>query len=231
MDGVTESTSTDTDGQPTDAPVIKRKRRLELGTWTELSAVVVALLAIVVTVFGIKFYNDSNNKDDTPAPATAGATTPATVPTADPTIEPTAASGRFLAEVTRIGGVPAELPDDLDPAKFPHAIVAECPSNQTGQTARSLTYDLDRRYRTFTATVTGWADTKDPDAILVRVSTRTKQIDDTFITTQQATVGGVVNGAPVALTAKVKDANEIVLEIECHRPKGFVILSEAQVHN
>jgi hypothetical protein len=193
--------------------------------------VVVALLAIVVTVFGIKFYKD--NDDKSAAPLATPTTTPAV--SAAPAVPQTSASaaspGRFLTEATRIGGTPAELPDDLDPSKFPHAIVAECPSNQTGQTARSLTYELDRRYRTFTATVTGWADTKEPDAILVRVSTRTKQIDDTFVTTEQAAVGGVVNGAPVALSAKVKDANEIVLEIECHRPKGFVILSEAQVHN
>lgn len=159
-----------------------------------------------------------------PPPQHAAATTPATAPT-------TAAAGRHLADLERIAGVTAALPDELDPAKYPNAVIAECPSNQTGDTSTSLTYDLDRRYRTFTAEVSGWADTTEKDAIAVRVFARVKQKDDTFVTTQQSTGGGYVNEPARPLTAKVKDANELVLTVECHRPGGVVIFGDARVHN
>jgi hypothetical protein len=55
-------------------------------------------------------------------------------------------------------------------------------------------------------------------------------VDGTFVTTQQSAFRGTVNQPGGRLEAKVKDADELVLVVECHRPGGVVILSDAQIH-
>ncbi len=103
----------------------------------------------------------------------------------------------------------------------------ECPSNDTGDQTRTLTYDLDRRFRTFTATMSGWAEARDPDPIEVRVSTKTRQRDDTFRTLEADAQRSIVNQAGRALSAKVTGADQLLVEVACHRPGGVVILDAA----
>jgi hypothetical protein len=138
-----------------------------------------------------------------------------------------AGPGTPLDTITRIGGAVAALPDDVAATDYARPVAVECPSNDTGDQTRTLTYDLDRRFRTFTATVSGWAEARDPDPIEVRVYTKTRQQDDTFRTLEAGAQRSIVNQAGRVLSAKVTGADQLLVEVACHRPGGVVILDAA----
>jgi len=156
----------------------------------------------------------------------AAATTPATAAPAG-TAPPAAGTGTPLDGISRIGGEVTALPEDVSAADYSRPVAVECPSNQTGDQTRTLTYDLDRKFRTFTATVSGWAETGDGDAIEVRVFTKTRQKDDTFETREAGATQGAVNKPGQALSAKVSGVDQLLVEVGCHKPGGVVILDRA----
>lgn len=119
------------------------------------------------------------------------------------------------------------LPDGVSAADYSHPVAVACPSNQTGDQVRTLTYDLDRRFRTFTATVSGRAAKGDGDAIEVRVFTKSRQKDDTFKTLEAGSQRGAVNRAGRPLSAQVTGADQLLVDVRCHRPGGVVILDRA----
>jgi hypothetical protein len=175
---------------------------------------------------------------DDKAVATAATTAPAappagsptgppagTAPTAAPT--PGAVAGTPLDTLNRTGGAVVALPDEVTAADYSRPLAVECPSNNTGDQTRTLTYDLDRRFRTFTATVSGWADTRDPDPVRVTVYKKTRQKDDTFSTLEVGVQQVVVNEPGGALSAKVTGADQLLVEVRCQQPEGIVVLDAA----
>ena len=54
-----------------------------------------------------------------------------------------------------------------------------CPSNQTGESVTVIKYQLFRRYRTLTAEVSGWSESKQPFRVQVQVATNTVGRDGT----------------------------------------------------
>ncbi|MGW4942687.1 hypothetical protein ACWEOZ_14010 [Actinoplanes sp. NPDC004185] len=167
----------------------------------------------------------------TTAPAIPPATPPArsdTSPPAGTTVTPPGTgAGTPLDSLDRIGGTVVALPDGVTAADYTRPVAVECPSNNTGDQTRTLTYELDRRFRTFAATVSGWAETRKADPVEVRVYTKTRQKDDTFRTLEAGVQGGVVNEPGRALSAKVTGADQLLVEVRCQRPDGIVILDAA----
>jgi len=162
----------------------------------------------------------------TTAAGPATATTPATAAPAG-TAPPAAGTGTPLDGISRIGGEVTALPEDVSAADYSRPVAVECPSNNTGDQSRTLTYDLDRKFRTFTATVSAWAKAGDGDAIEVRVFTKIRQPDDTFETREAGATQGAVNKPGQALSAKVSGVDQLLVEVGCHKPGGVVILDRA----
>jgi hypothetical protein len=224
---VTESTSTHTHSRFRD-----RWRALNMGDKAGvISAVIAAVTAIAAG--GSWAWQQTSGPDgktpaSTPTTPTAAPAANAPLPTAPAgTAPPPVVAGTPLDTVSRIGGEVAALPDDLTVADYSRPITVECPSNETGDLTRTLTYDLDRRFRTFTATVSGWAETKNADPVEVRVYTKIRQQDDTFRTVEVGVQQSVVNEPGRALSAKVAGTDQLLVEIGCHRPGGVVILDGA----
>jgi hypothetical protein len=201
-----------------------------------ISAVLAALTALAGG--GSWAWQQLSEPDSTTGAGTASAapSAPAASPGPEPTTAttpagtaPAAGPGTPLDTITRIGGAVAALPDEVAATDYARPVVVACPSNDTGDQARTLTYDLDRRFRTFTATVSGWAEARDPDPIEVRIYTKTRQPDDTFRTVEAAAQRSIVNQAGQALSAKVTGADHLLVEVACHRPGGVVILDAAAV--
>ncbi|MFI7547792.1 hypothetical protein [Actinoplanes sp. NPDC049599] len=226
---MTESTSTHTHSRFRD-----RWRALNMGDKAGvISAVLAALTAVAAG--GSWAWKQTTGPEDKPATPAAPTAAPAanapltTAPTG--TAPPVVSAGTPLDTVSRVGGEVTALPDELTAADYSRPVVVECPSNETGDQARTLTYDLDRRFRTFTATVSGWAETRNADPVEVRVYTKIRQPDDTFRTLEVGVQQSVVNEAGRALSAKVTGTDQLLVEVACHRPGGVVILDGAALGN
>ncbi|WP_433719981.1 hypothetical protein ACQP2Y_34000 [Actinoplanes sp. CA-051413] len=197
-----------------------------------ISAVIAAITALAAG--GNWAWQHFSGPDDKAASSTSATTPPA--PTAGPNTSPpggttspapAAGAGTPLDTLDRIGGAVVALPDGVTAADYSRPMAIECPSNNTGDQTRTLTYELDRRFRTFTATVSGWAETRDPDPIQVTVYKKTRQKDDTFSTLEVGGQQAVVNAPGRALSAKVTGADQLLVEVRCQRPDGIVILDAA----
>ncbi|AGZ44423.1 hypothetical protein [Actinoplanes friuliensis] len=208
----------------------------ERGSWSDALAAFAAVAALLIGFFGWQ-YNDDDKKDDkkqvaappsATAPAAPAVATPA-VTSAGPAPPAAGVTGDLLTGVERIAGTAGELPDTLDPASYPDALVVECPSNQTGDQSRELKYNVDGRYRTFTADVSGWAEAKRPDDVQLRISAGTRQIDDTVITEELTAWTGRTNTPGGPITARIKGATELSLVVGCHKPGGVVIISNPRL--
>ncbi|MEU8615423.1 hypothetical protein AB0C29_46320, partial [Actinoplanes sp. NPDC048791] len=224
---VTESTSTRTHSRR------DRWRALNMGDKAGvISAVIAAITALAAG--GNWAWQHFSGPDDKAVSSAAATTPPA--PTAGPDTSPPAGTaspspgagaGTPLDTLDRIGGAVVALPDGVTAADFSRPVAVECPSNDTGDQTRTLTYELDRRFHTFTATVSGWSETRKADPVEVRVYTKTRQKDDTFRTLEAGMQGGVVNEPGRALSAKVTGADQLLVEVRCQRPDGIVILDAA----
>jgi hypothetical protein len=126
----------------------------------------------------------------------------------------------------KLGRLPRALIGD---AGYDHPVVIKCPSNQTGDKSRQVTYPLRGRYLTFTATVRPhFTRREDQDAqtrVYVRVSTR--QPDGTMNTVEQGRQPGATTTRPAPLTADVERGDLLTLVVECEVPDGIVVLTNA----
>jgi hypothetical protein len=239
---VTESMTPNTKGQPADQ---KRPRwgRLGLGSWPEAIAAAAAVLTLVGTAV-----NELGGWDWLPGRKPAAAPATSSVPPAAPPLKPVTESSSAGPAAAPAAGVPLDslapvagrtipLPAGLDRTRYPHAVAVGCPSNQTGDGATVLEYQLYGRYRTLTGTLTGWSAGNQPFRVQLRVVTGTKQPDDQIQSEQRPPVTAVVNGASVPVRADVaasgdagrdgRGADEIELRFLCEHPHDAVILSDA----
>jgi hypothetical protein len=239
---VTESTSATTNGQsgPDGSAPRRHKRLLDRGTWTELGGVLVALLAVMVTVFGIKFYGDDepakgSNATAVNPPARSATTVPPG--TAPPPGATSPQAGVALDTLSPVGGRAIPLPGSLDRSKYPNAVAIGCPSNQTGDDTATLKYDLFRRYHGLTATITGWSHGNEPFGVRLRVFAGTQQPDDQMLREQRLEQAVTVNGAAAPIRIDLAaagdagrdgaGADQLELEIACDQPHDVVILADA----
>jgi hypothetical protein len=238
--------SATTKGQPSDQKSARRGR-LGLGTWPEAiaaAAAVLTLLGAAINALGGWDWLPGKKTAASPVVSSASPSVSSPAPTTatssgGPVVAPT--PGVPLDSLAPVAGRTIPLPPGLDRAKYPHAVVVGCPSNETGDGATVLSYQLYGRYRTLTGMLTGWSAGNQPFRVQLQVVIGTKQPDDQIQSEQRPTTTAVVNGASVPVRADVaafgdagrdgKGADQIELRFLCEQPHDAVILSAAVLGN
>lgn len=208
-----------------------RSRRLQLTTVLAVASILVALLAWRFPVVP-RADDSSDQSGQTSEQTTGGGATGQ--PTTPGGASPAATEVRYLNTVRPEEGVRyiAPLPDGLAQSSgYAHALTIGCPSNQTGDKVRELTYSLDQRYQTFAGTVEARfappAAEKDPEVELTSIADQ-RQRDGTLRTTGQES-RRATTGAPAPISLTVTGAEKLTVRISCEEADGVVILTEARL--
>ena len=130
-------------------------------------------------------------------------------------------------EAGRVDALPRPL---VGQSKYAGAIPIDCPSNQSTDRQRDVTYRTDRRYLTLTATVQPYfREAADAEA-LARVSVLAviRNRDDTVARLERGAAAAEMSD-PGALNVDISGADQIVLRIECESPLGSVLLLDAKL--
>jgi hypothetical protein len=167
-----------------------------------------------------------------PGPAAAPSTESVdTVPTTAPAA-PRHQNATYLAELSpQSGGANlAELPRALNgKAGYGHLIVVRCPTNQSDDKVRAVTYPLRGRYLDFSATVRPY-DTAVPDGhAYVTAVAGFKERDGTLTRQTAGTQFGATAAGAAPLSATVERAEELTIQVRCESPQGVVVLSDAKL--
>lgn len=212
-------------------------RSLRVGErWT----VTVALIGVVVALGAWWFPQSPDSADDagrasrttTVKPSPQGSPVGDGPPTgaADPTA--TAADVTLLDTQSPESGAAnlTELPRALagEPG-YDHPIVVTCPSNQTGDLVREVTYLMRGRYLDFAAEVRPYFDNVKDARAEVAVIAVEKQRDDSLTRRETGRESTTMTAAPAPLTAEVDGAEQLTLQIRCEDPHGVVALVAARL--
>jgi hypothetical protein len=164
-----------------------------------------------------------------PQPVPAGSTPPAaTVP---PALTGNG-NATYLATLgpQSGGGNLAALPRALNgKAGYEQPIVVQCPTNQTGDKVRSVTYLLRGRYLDFAATVRPYYTAVKDSRTHVHARTGVKERDGTLTQQTKGTQFGATMEAPATVAADVEGAEELTIQVECEHPQGVVVLAGARL--
>ncbi len=177
-------------------------------------------------------------------PAMPGTTTPATgggpiTTTAAPGGTPSGGVAPRAPAVAHLDGlgpesggshvVPVPRPVRATDGFTDHPVAITCPTNQTGDRERTVTWSLKGRYLDLRADVRPWYPPDADQGAVTHVTALvgTRQRDGEISTSvggrqQQATPTG-----PQPLTANVEGAEQLLLRVECSDPNGIIILTAA----
>lgn len=207
--------------QPPPAPTGSRPGRVLRHPLT-IAAEIAAILALIVGIAA--FVQDRETRQKQP-----GAT-----PTADAAgaREKPPPSGRPADDVTYLealkaqegGGHLTSLPRALqDQPGYDHPVVVSCPTNQSDDKVREVTYPLRRRYLSFTATVRTHSEPADDGPVEVTAVVGTRQRDGTLSTVEEGKTRATASD-PRDLVASVDGADELTLQVRCEIPDSVVVL-------
>jgi len=156
-----------------------------------------------------------------PAPTTAGVAPAAGNP-----------NSTYLADLgPQSGGANlAALPRALKgKAGYDHPIVVQCPTNQSDDKVRTVTYLLRGRYLDLAATVRPYY-TGQPDArTFVTAVSGVRERDGTLTRRTSGTQFAATMASPAPLTAAVDGVEELTLQVQCESPEGVVVLADASL--
>ena len=191
----------------------------------------VGAMTLVVTsaiVMGAWFWpQDPQGSGPEGALATGRATPPTTAPPTPGNPEVT-----YLADLSPQsgGGNLAALPRALrGKAGYDRPIVVQCPTNQSDDKVRTVTYLLRGGYLDFAATVRPYY-TGEPDArTYVTAISGVKERDGTLTRRTVGTQFGATMAAPGQIAAAVDDAEELTIQVQCESPYGVVVLADASL--
>jgi hypothetical protein len=114
-------------------------------------------------------------------------------------------------------------------AGYDHPIVVQCPTNQSDDKVRTVTYLLRGRYLDLAATVRPFY-TGEPDArTFVTVVAATRERDGMLTRRTAGTQFAATMAAPARLAAAVDGAEEVTIQVQCEWPQGMVVLADASV--
>ncbi|GLY02077.1 MULTISPECIES: hypothetical protein [Actinoplanes] len=208
-----------------------RAGRARRDHWAVVGAVagVVGALAAVGAWFWPRPGSDPANSPSTAAPpAATGSPAPRTATIGDPTVT-------HLDTITaETGGehlvpVPRAVRDQAGFADHPIAIA--CPTNQTGDLERIVTWPLKGRYLDFQADVRPWypAGTDQESATYVTALSGQRQPDGAITTSVSGRQQNATVAAAQPLTASVEGAEKLALKVECGDPNGIVVLTAVRL--
>jgi hypothetical protein len=215
----------------TSTPGLGRRRLKLVAEIATVLGTVIAALALVLS-FWSPFGGGPSNEKPTAAEA-AGSTAPvsASAIPASPAAQPVAA-GVYLNTIEpdrgrqNLAALPDKLPSTVDRVQ---ALTIGCPSNQTGDQVREITYALDQRYLSLEATVVASFDPAKYWRVGVVPLVGISQRDGTVQSQERGAVRGVTMTATGQLSVAVKGAQEVTLQITCERPNGVVVLAGARL--
>jgi hypothetical protein len=112
-----------------------------------------------------------------------------------------------------------------------HPLTVKCPSNQTGDSASEITYDLRGQYLRLDATVRPfYPDPADQRAIThVTVAARYREADGELTTKDVGRQLAAEPGGEADLSAAFDGAQKLVLRVQCSDPDGIIVLTDARL--
>jgi hypothetical protein len=121
------------------------------------------------------------------------------------------------------------LPRDLaSQSGYDHPVVVACPSNQSDDQVREVTYLLRGRYVSFLATVRPYFTAQRDARTYVFAIAGYRERDGTMTRQEKGRQLSATMAAPTArLTASVDGAEELTLQVRCEEPGGVVVLASA----
>jgi hypothetical protein len=211
--------------QPAEAPKPRSRVRSGLTLTVEILTVLTAIIAlldwtgIVPGVIGPD-ERDKEQAQSQPQP-TAQLTTPAGLPPAQTgvtyldTLTPIIGGSRLTA-------VPAAGAGD-----FSRAIAIKCPTNQTGDKRADVTFELRRRFGTFTTTIFGYQEPAAPNQLRLTVfhDPPDRQPGGPDPVESQSVQLAIGENKP--LNAGVSATFNLRLSLVCDDPRSLVILNQA----
>lgn len=202
------------------------RRAEKLGLWL---AGVTLVVSSAIAVGAWQWPRDQEGAPPrwTGAPATSE---PAPSPSATTAPVDAVSTSTYLADLSpRSGGDNlAALPRALKgTAGYDHPVVVRCPTNQSDDKVRTVSYLLRGRYLDFSATVRPYY-TGEPDSRThVTAVSGVKERDDTLTRRTAGTQFTATMAAPAPIVAAVDGAEELTIHVECESPEGFVVLVDA----
>lgn len=210
-------------------------RGARVSLWVGTIAGVATVLALIISLLAWLYPQPPADESPSGSDRAGGLTSagPGSVdsrPPATPTAEPPAPTLTFLDTLppqtggANLGRLPRALAGQPG---YDHPVVIQCPSNQSGDKVRVVTYPLRGRYLDFSATVRPYF-TAQPDAVSqVFVLAGIRQVDDRVVTVQKGSQLNASMATPAPVTAQVDGAAELTLQVRCESPEGMIILVNA----
>jgi|GEM_PF-3123704 len=129
------------------------------------------------------------------------------------------------------GGNLTGLPRDLrDTPGLDRVVMIECPSNQSNDKMREVTYQLLGRYDSFATTVRPHFTSR-PDALMhVEAFVGERARDGSLVWTLGGGQYEATADEPAPLTAVVEGAAEMTIRVRCELPDGVAILVDAALY-
>ncbi|MBN1170878.1 MAG: hypothetical protein JXA67_01785 [Micromonosporaceae bacterium] len=195
-----------------------------------------AIAAVVGALVGVLAWQFPHAADDD-APV-ASATTPQSSATLASGLPP--ASGQvartpvpvyLAAQAPQAGGANlVQLPRPLaSQSGYDQAVVISCPSNQTSDQVREVTYQLRGRYLDFSANVQPYFAAQQDARTDITALASYRERDGTLTRKEQGRQPAATMAVPLPLHASVDGADELTLQVRCENPEGMVVLVAAQV--
>ena len=215
----------------------KQARVVDQATVIGTVAGVLSLLVAIVALRGP--FGGSDPKPVASGTTNVTATIPATPTRTTSPITPTAAGAAdefldgpgFPAESggSNLVSVPRAINTDGDYTN--HPVTISCPTNETGDDHRDVTYLLRGNYLRFDAEVRPYyppgSNTKSPTYVTAYIGVTQQNGDlctEVAGSQQKATMTG-----PQPLTASVEKAEKLTLRIQCSDPNGVIVLVGARL--
>lgn len=197
---------------------------------------VAAVVSVVIALVALPGMGEDDRAADgrrpDPARSTGTPTGPQPTPSGDRSGSPAPVTGTRLADLVPQSGRPnlVALPRQVagDPA-FAGAVVIRCPSNQSDDRERDVTYSLRGRYLDFTATVRPYFPTDDKSRAGAFAVVGTPELDGSVTTRVGGGREGATVSGPLRLTASVERAVTLTLRVTCDEPDGVVALVDARL--
>jgi hypothetical protein len=217
-----------------DEPISRREmRRAEkIGIW--LGAV--TLVATSAIAIGAWWWPQDAEPAGSGTERTGAFTTPGPDPAAPATTTAAPAAGNpkttYLADLgPQSGGANlATLPRALKgKAGYDRPIVVQCPTNQSDDKMRTVTYPLRGRYLDFAATVRPYYAGEPDTRTYVTAVSGVKERDGTLTRRTAGTQFGATMAVPAPIAAAVDGAEELTIQVQCESPEGVVVLTNASL--
>jgi hypothetical protein len=110
---------------------------------------------------------------------------------------------------------------------YPQPVAIACPSNQSGDQVREVTYLIRGRYVDFTGTVRPYFRTMPDARANVFIIAGFKERDGTLTRQERGRQLTATMQAPAPLAASVEGAEQLTLQIACEEPDGVVVIVDA----